>query len=217
MRTPLQLGKSWALNGMYGVIATLFKLPNSHYKQETNPEIIERAEVTKQHIPEENKQGNKNLTDERIGTIGQLDAPAAREALSKIGSLHRREPSTRVMNAFCKHPTLRGQVGHHGNSRAPSPGPLRAPSGAGSAPPRGTAALSGRYLYSSTLSASPWRTPRSVWPWATSPVKMRVQGRGPSRTPMAYSVTRTTGSRNMSSSVGRPSSTGPTSGRPRCW
>ena len=120
MRTPSELGKSGAQNGMYGIISTLVKLPNSHGKQENPPpKRIEQAKVAKQHIPEEHKLGDENLTNERIGMIGQLGTPAAWEALSKTGSLNRREPRTRVMIAFCKHPTLRGQAGRHGDSRAP--------------------------------------------------------------------------------------------------
>ena len=118
MKALIELGKSGAQNVMYGVMATLVNLTNSYDKQEINPEMLELAKFAKHHIPEEHELDDEDFADKRIWTICQLGATSALVALSKTESLNMRELIARVMNAFCKHPELRGHVVQQGGSKA---------------------------------------------------------------------------------------------------
>ena len=84
-RALIERCKSGAKNRMHGVVATLIDSTNSYSKQEINPEMLKRAKVAKPHIPEEHERDNKDFTDERIGTVGQMGATPAMVALSKTG------------------------------------------------------------------------------------------------------------------------------------
>ena len=55
MRVPIELGKSWAQNVMYGVMATLVNLINNYDKQEINPKMLGLVKLAKHHIPKDHK------------------------------------------------------------------------------------------------------------------------------------------------------------------
>ena len=118
IRALIELGKTGGQDVMYGVITVLVNLTNSYDKQEINEEMIELAKFAKHHVPQEHELDDPDFVDKRTWTLCQYGATSALVALSKTESKNMKELIARVLNAFCKHPDLRGLVVQQGGSKA---------------------------------------------------------------------------------------------------
>jgi len=118
IKALIELGKTGGQDVMYGVITVLVNLTNSYDKQEINEEMIELAKFAKHHVPQEHELDDPDFVDKRIWTLCQYGATSALVALAKTESKNMKELIARVLNAFCKHPDLRGLVVQQGGSKA---------------------------------------------------------------------------------------------------
>lgn len=113
----IELAKTGNQSVLYGVITTLVNLCNAYEKQEVIPEMVELAKFAKQHIPEEHELDDPDFVAKRILALGQAGVTSALVALSKTESPNSRELISRVFNALCSEPELRGAVVQQGGVR----------------------------------------------------------------------------------------------------
>lgn len=126
---------------LYGCITTLVNLTNSYHKEEVIPEMIELAKFAKQHIPETHPmvrtflfsvvggifvdfylgfptQDEKKYVDDRVKALSNAGVTTGLVALSKTESRNSKELITRVFNAMCEIPELRGKIVQQGGTKA---------------------------------------------------------------------------------------------------
>jgi len=118
IKALIELGKTGSQDVMYGVITVLVNLTNSYDKQEITDEMIELAKFAKHHVPTEHELDDPDFVDKRTWVLCNYGATAALVALSKTESENMKELIARVLNAFCKHQELRGQIVQQGGSKA---------------------------------------------------------------------------------------------------
>lgn len=110
LQSLVELAKTGDQSVLFGVISTLVNLCNAYDKQEVIPEMIELAKFAKQHIPEEHELDSPDSVRKRILALGRENFTTALVSLSKTQSANSRELISRVFNAFCSEPELRGIV-----------------------------------------------------------------------------------------------------------
>ncbi|XP_023025156.2 unc-45 myosin chaperone [Leptinotarsa decemlineata] len=110
LQALVELAKTGDQSVLFGVITTLVNLCNAYEKQEVIPEMIELAKFAKQHIPEEHELDDPDFVTKRILTLGHNNVTTALVSLSKTESNNSRELISRVFNALCSEPDLRGTV-----------------------------------------------------------------------------------------------------------
>lgn len=114
LQVLIDLGKSGDQSVLYGVVTTLVNLCNAYEKQEVLPEMIQLAEFAKQHIPQEHELDDPDFVTKRIIILGNANVASALVGLSKTESLNAKELISRVFNALCSVPELRGSVVQQG-------------------------------------------------------------------------------------------------------
>merc|ERR1719367_2784903 len=118
IKALIELAKEGKQDCMYGIITLLVNLTNSYEKQEIMPEMIELAKFAKHHIPQEHELDDPDFVDKRVFTLANSGITYALVALSKTESKNIKELISRVLNAICKNPELRGLVVQQGGSKA---------------------------------------------------------------------------------------------------
>merc|ERR1711963_1390656 len=118
IKALIELGREGKQDCMYGIITLLVNLTNSYEKQEIMPEMIELAKFAKHHIPQEHELDDPDFVDKRVFTLANSGITYALVALSKTESKNIKELISRVLNAICKNPELRGLVVQQGGSKA---------------------------------------------------------------------------------------------------
>ncbi|XP_028967404.1 protein unc-45 homolog B [Galendromus occidentalis] len=113
----INLAKELKSTVLYGVVTTLCNLTNSYEKQEVIPEMIELAKFAKQHIPEEHPLDAKEHVENRTRILAENGVTHALVALSTTDSKNSREIISRIFNAICELPELRGIVVQQGGAR----------------------------------------------------------------------------------------------------
>ena len=98
----------------YGVVTIFVNCTNSFEKKEIDPEMIELAKFAKHHIPEDHELDDPDFIDKRIFQLANYGMTSALVALSKTESKNLKELISRVLNAICKFPELRGLVVQQG-------------------------------------------------------------------------------------------------------
>jgi len=101
----------------YGVVTIFVNCTNSFEKKEIDPEMIELAKFAKHHIPEDHELDDPDFIDKRIFQLANYGMTSALVALSKTESKNLKELISRVLNAICKFPELRGLVVQQGGSK----------------------------------------------------------------------------------------------------
>ncbi|KAG5871838.1 hypothetical protein JTB14_028778 [Gonioctena quinquepunctata] len=110
LQALIELAKTGDQSVLFGVITTLVNLCNAYEKQEVIPEMIELAKFAKQHIPEEHALDDPDFITKRILALGHNGVTTALVALSKTKSANSKELISRVFNALCSEPEMRGTV-----------------------------------------------------------------------------------------------------------
>jgi len=118
IKALIELAKEGKQDCMYGIITLLVNLTNSYEKQEIMPEMIELAKFAKHHIPQDHELDDPDFVDKRVFTLANSGITYALVALSKTESKNIKELISRVLNAICKNPELRGLVVQQGGSKA---------------------------------------------------------------------------------------------------
>ena len=118
MRALIDLAKTGDLSLLYGIVTTFVNLTNSHDKKEIMPELIELAKFAKQHVPEEHVKDSKEFIEKRVKELASMNITYALVALCKTESISSREMISRVFNAICEQPDLRGKVVQQGGVKA---------------------------------------------------------------------------------------------------
>lgn len=110
IKALIELARTGDQSVLYGVITTLVNLCNAYEKQEVIPEMIELAKFAKHHIPQEHELDDPDFVSKRILILGKEDVTTALVALSKTESPNSKELISRVFNALCSEPELRGII-----------------------------------------------------------------------------------------------------------
>lgn len=110
LQALVELAKTGDQSVLFGVVTTLVNLCNAYEKQEVIPEMIELAKFAKQHIPQEHELDDPDFVTKRILALGKANFTTALVALAKTESNNSRELISRVFNALCSEPELRGIV-----------------------------------------------------------------------------------------------------------
>jgi len=118
IKALIELAKEGKQDCMYGIITLLVNLTNSYEKQEIMPEMIELAKFAKHHIPQDHELDDLDFVDKRVFTLANSGITYALVALCKTESKNIKELISRVLNAICKNPELRGLVVQQGGSKA---------------------------------------------------------------------------------------------------
>uniref|UniRef100_T1KZA5 UNC-45/Cro1/She4 central domain-containing protein n=1 Tax=Tetranychus urticae TaxID=32264 RepID=T1KZA5_TETUR len=87
-------------------------------KKEIMPELIELAKFAKQHVPEEHVKDTKEFIEKRVKELASMNITSALVVLCKTESISSREMISRIFNAICEQPDLRGKVVQQGGVKA---------------------------------------------------------------------------------------------------
>ncbi|KAF8781399.1 Protein unc-45 like protein [Argiope bruennichi] len=113
----IELTKTGDLSVVYGCVTTLVNLTNSYDQEEIIPELVELAKFAKQHVPETHVKDAKEFVDKRVKALADAGVTIALVALAKTESKNSKELISRVFNAICEHPDLRGAVVQQGGAK----------------------------------------------------------------------------------------------------
>ncbi|GBM84315.1 Protein unc-45 B [Araneus ventricosus] len=113
----IELTKTGDLSVVYGSVTTLVNLTNSYDQEEVIPELVELAKFAKQHVPETHVKDAKEFVDKRVKALAESGVTVALVALAKTESKNSKELISRVFNAICEHPDLRGAVVQQGGAK----------------------------------------------------------------------------------------------------
>ncbi|KAJ8711376.1 hypothetical protein PYW07_008618 [Mythimna separata] len=113
----IELAKSGDQSCLYGVVTTLVNLCNAYEKQELMPEMMELAKFAKHHIPETHELDDPDFINKRITVLAKAGVTSGLVALAKTESHNSRELISRVFNAICGLPELRGIVVQQGGTK----------------------------------------------------------------------------------------------------
>ncbi|XP_054707044.1 protein unc-45 homolog B-like [Uloborus diversus] len=117
MAALFELARTGDLSVVYGCVTTLVNLTNSYDQEEMIPELVELAKFAKQHVPETHIKDSKEFTEARVRRLTELGVTPALVSLAKSESKNSRELISRVFNAICEQPDLRGAVVQQGGAK----------------------------------------------------------------------------------------------------
>lgn len=113
----IELAKTGDQSCLYGVVTTMVNLCNAYEKQEVMPEMLELAKFAKHHIPEQHELDDQDFVNKRITVLTKAGVTTGLVALAKTESHNSRELISRVFNAICSLPELRGIVVQQGGTK----------------------------------------------------------------------------------------------------
>lgn len=112
------LAKSEKTSAMYALVSIFVNLCNAYEKQEVIPEMIELAKFSKCHVPEDHELDDVDFVNKRITLLCQYGIITILVQLSKTESLNIKELISRLFNAICVLPEIRGEVAKLGGIKA---------------------------------------------------------------------------------------------------
>lgn len=113
----IELAKTGDQSCLYGVVTTMVNLCNAYEKQEVMPEMLELAKFAKHHIPEQHELDDPDFVSKRITVLTKAGVTTGLVALAKTESHNSKELISRVFNAICSLPELRGIVVQQGGTK----------------------------------------------------------------------------------------------------
>lgn len=112
------LAKSEKTSAMYALVSIFVNLCNAYEKQEVIPEMIELAKFSKCHVPEDHELDDVDFVNKRITLLCQYGVITVLVQLSKTESLNIKELISRLFNAICILPEIRGEVAKLGGLKS---------------------------------------------------------------------------------------------------
>lgn len=97
-------------SAMYALVSIFVNLCNAYEKQEVIPEMIELAKFSKCHVPEDHELDDVDFVNKRIMLLCKYGVITVLVKLSKTESLNIKELISRLFNAICVLPEVRGEV-----------------------------------------------------------------------------------------------------------
>ncbi|XP_050441733.1 protein unc-45 homolog A [Adelges cooleyi] len=104
------LAKSEKTSAMYALVSIFVNLCNAYEKQEVIPEMIELAKFSKCHVPENHELDDVDFVNKRITLLCKYGVISVLVLLAKTESTNIKELISRLFNAICVIPELRGEV-----------------------------------------------------------------------------------------------------------
>ncbi|XP_050548793.1 protein unc-45 homolog A [Daktulosphaira vitifoliae] len=104
------LAKSEKTSAMYALVSIFVNLCNAYEKQEIIPEMIELAKFSKCHVPENHELDDTDFVNKRITLLCNYGVISVLVLLAKTESNNIKELLSRLFNAICVLPELRGEV-----------------------------------------------------------------------------------------------------------
>lgn len=112
------LAKSEKTSAMYALVSIFVNLCNAYEKQEVIPEMIELAKFSKCHVPEDHELDDVDFINKRILLLCKYGVITVLVMLSKSESINIKELISRLFNAICSLPEVRGEVAKLGGIKA---------------------------------------------------------------------------------------------------
>ncbi|XP_026806127.1 protein unc-45 homolog A [Rhopalosiphum maidis] len=112
------LAKSEKTSAMYALVSIFVNLCNAYEKQEIIPEMIELAKFSKCHVPEDHELDDVDFVNKRIMLLCKYGVITVLVQLSKTESLNIKELISRLFNAICVLPEIRGEVAKLGGIKS---------------------------------------------------------------------------------------------------
>lgn len=112
------LAKSEKTSAMYALVSIFVNLCNAYEKQEVIPEMIELAKFSKCHVPEDHELDDIDFVNKRIMLLCKYGVITVLVQLSKTESLNIKELISRLFNAICVLPEIRGEVAKLGGLKS---------------------------------------------------------------------------------------------------
>lgn len=112
------LAKSEKTSAMYALVSIFVNLCNAYEKQEIIPEMIELAKFSKCHVPEDHELDDVDFVNKRITLLCKHGVITVLVQLSKTESLNIKELISRLFNAICVLPEIRGEVAKLGGIKS---------------------------------------------------------------------------------------------------
>ena len=113
-----ELGKAGNVSAVYPVATILVNMCNAYEQKKPEPEMIELAKFSKQHIPETHSKDTDEFIEKRIRKLAGTNIVSAIHALEKVATLEQsREQFARVLLAIVGITDLRGLVVAQGGTK----------------------------------------------------------------------------------------------------
>ncbi|XP_061176890.1 protein unc-45 homolog B-like [Saccostrea echinata] len=105
-------------NILYPAASVFVNLTNSYEKPDIQPEMIELAKYSKQHVPEEHQKDKPEFVKQRVHKLAKAGVVSALVAIASTDSPNTREQISRVYNAITVEEDLRGIVVQQGGAKS---------------------------------------------------------------------------------------------------